>query len=96
MRNFLDLLPRDFAAAAVLARRRDPFMKGRVRLAIDANRRLRHAIEIRHESFLVPSFIQFTRAVRCADLGQEVAGGALIHTVPRAPEYWIYLRADTA
>jgi uncharacterized protein YecE (DUF72 family) len=38
MRAFLELLPRDTAGAAVIARRRDAFMKGRTRLGIEANR----------------------------------------------------------
>jgi uncharacterized protein YecE (DUF72 family) len=58
---FLALLPQDTAAALRLARRRDAFMKGRTRLAIDANRPLRHAIEVRHESFMVPAFIDLLR-----------------------------------
>ncbi len=36
-------------------------MKGRTRLAIDAQRPLRHAIEIRHESFETPAFIDLQR-----------------------------------
>ncbi|HST00500.1 MAG TPA: DUF72 domain-containing protein, partial [Usitatibacter sp.] len=45
---FFELLPRDTGSALALARRRDHRLKGRARLAIDANRKLRHAIEIRH------------------------------------------------
>jgi uncharacterized protein YecE (DUF72 family) len=59
--RFFSLLPRDTAAALALARRRDARMKGRARLAIDANRPLRHAIEIRHESFLDASFVSLLR-----------------------------------
>ena len=58
MRAFLSLLPRDTDSALMLARRRDPFMKGRTRLTIDANRPLRYAIEVRHESFVDPGFIE--------------------------------------
>jgi uncharacterized protein YecE (DUF72 family) len=55
--DFLDLLPADTASAAAMGRKRDAFMKGRTRLAIDANRPLRHAIEVRHDSFATASFI---------------------------------------
>ena len=55
--DFLDLLPHDTKAALAMARRRDAFMKGRTRLAIDASRTVRHAIEIRHESFLDSGFV---------------------------------------
>jgi uncharacterized protein YecE (DUF72 family) len=61
MREFLALLPRDTASAAVIARRRDAFMKGRTRLAIDANRPLRYAIEVRHASFQDKTFIGLLR-----------------------------------
>jgi len=59
--KFLELLPDDTAAALKLARKRDARMNGRSRLAIDASRPLRHAVEIRHESFCDPSFIDLLR-----------------------------------
>src|SRR5438309_3742059 len=49
---FLAMLPRDTEQALRLARRRDARMTGRSRLAIDAVRPLRHALEIRHDTFL--------------------------------------------
>ncbi|HTQ35912.1 MAG TPA: DUF72 domain-containing protein [Steroidobacteraceae bacterium] len=61
MARFLALLPRDTRAALALARRRDAFMKGRARLAIDTSRQMRHAIEIRHQSFMDPDFIDLLR-----------------------------------
>jgi uncharacterized protein YecE (DUF72 family) len=73
MRDFLALLPRDTASAAVLARKRDAFMKGRTRLAIDANRALRHAIEIRHDSFVNPAFIELLRKYNVAIVISESA-----------------------
>jgi hypothetical protein len=44
-----------------LARRRDARMTGRSRLAIDANRALRHAIEIRHSSFMTDDFLSLLK-----------------------------------
>lgn len=73
MRAFLDLLPRDTASAAALARKRDAFMKGRTRLAIDKNRVLRHAIEIRHDSFLNATFIDLLRSHNVAVVIAETA-----------------------
>jgi uncharacterized protein YecE (DUF72 family) len=58
---FLALLPRDLEAARAMARRRQPWMSGRTALAIDGNRPLRHALEVRHESFGEPSFIDLLR-----------------------------------
>jgi uncharacterized protein YecE (DUF72 family) len=59
--RFFDLLPRDTKTAVALARRRDAFMKGRTRLATDVNRKVRHAVEIRHESFLDARFVDLLR-----------------------------------
>ncbi len=66
MREFLTLLPRDTSAASKLAKAREPFMKGRTRLAVDANRPLRYAIEIRNESFAIASFIRLLREYEVA------------------------------
>lgn len=74
MQRFFRLLPRDTAAARSLARRRAAWMKGRVRLAIDAQRPLRHAVEVRHESFLDPSFVDLLREQRIALVIAETAG----------------------
>jgi uncharacterized protein YecE (DUF72 family) len=56
--NFLALLPRNLKEAATLARKRDAFMRGRVALGIGVNRTIRHALEVRHESFNDPSFVR--------------------------------------
>jgi uncharacterized protein YecE (DUF72 family) len=73
MRDFLDLLPRDTSQALRLARGRDARLKGRARLAIDAVRPLRHALEIRHESFLDPDFVKLLRDHDCALVIAETA-----------------------
>jgi uncharacterized protein YecE (DUF72 family) len=59
--SFLKLLPHDTRAAATLARKRESWMKGRTRLTLDSGQAVRHAIEIRHESFLDPSFVDLLR-----------------------------------
>jgi len=71
---FFELLPRDMESALALARRRDERVKGRCRLAIDGNRALRHAIEIRHESFLVPGFVTLLRKHHVAVVVADTAG----------------------
>jgi uncharacterized protein YecE (DUF72 family) len=58
---FLALLPRDTAAALKLAEKHEPLMKGRTFLEVDAKREMRHAIEIRHESFIDEAFVQLLR-----------------------------------
>lgn len=71
--KFFELLPRDTAGALKLARKRDARMRGRSKLAIDANRPLRHAIEIRHPSFCDPSFIELLREHNVALVIAETA-----------------------
>jgi uncharacterized protein YecE (DUF72 family) len=58
---FLALLPRDSEAALKLARRHDHRVAGRTWLRIDKKRKLRHAMEIRHESFVSPDFVALLR-----------------------------------
>ncbi len=74
MKSFFELLPRDTEQALSLARRREPHMTGRVRLAIDATRNLRYAIEIRHESFVDISFVQLLREYNIALVIADTAG----------------------
>lgn len=71
MESFLALLPKDTRAAEALARKHDDRLAGRAWLQADAKRPVRHAIEIRHESFRDPAFIDLLRrygvALVCAD-----------------------------
>jgi uncharacterized protein YecE (DUF72 family) len=73
LEQFFRLLPRDTEQALALARRRDARMTGRSRLAIDAHRKLRHAVEIRHPSFMTAGFV---RLLREHDIGLVVADTA--------------------
>lgn len=60
--EFLALLPRDTDAASALAHHRDrDLMRDRSVLAAGRNHRLRHALEVRHESFRDPAFIALLR-----------------------------------
>ncbi len=75
LRAFFQRLPRSTAQAARLARRRDvALMKGRSVLAIDQDRPLRHALEVRHESFLVPEFAELLRECDIALVVADTAG----------------------
>jgi uncharacterized protein YecE (DUF72 family) len=71
---FFSLLPRTTERALALARRRDRRVKGRTRLAIDKSRRLRHAVEVRHESFCDPAFLALLRRHRIALVVADTAG----------------------
>ena len=68
---FFRLLPRDTDEAARLARRHDHRVTGRAVLKPKTGMKLRHAIEIRHDSFVDPAFVRLLRrhdvALVCAD-----------------------------
>lgn len=68
---FFQLLPQTTQDAALLARRHDQRLEGRSHTEIEENRVVRHAIEIRHDSFLSEDFIRLLRRYRvalvCAD-----------------------------
>ena len=71
---FLKLLPRTTREALSLARRRDARLIGRSRLAIDADRPLRHAVEIRHPSFMTGEFVRLLREHRIGLVVADTAG----------------------
>jgi uncharacterized protein YecE (DUF72 family) len=59
---FLKLLPRDSERAEAVASCHDRRVEGRAETRFDVKLRLRHAIEIRHESFVTKEFIDMPRA----------------------------------
>ncbi len=61
MERFLSLLPRDTKAAAELAAHHDHRVAGHALTETESKSVLHHAIEIRHPSFLDPSFIRLLR-----------------------------------
>lgn len=72
--QFLRLLPHDTHQASVQGRRHDGHLPDRAVLAIDRNRRLRHAIEVRHESFRDRRFIAQLRRHGVALVVADTAG----------------------
>jgi uncharacterized protein YecE (DUF72 family) len=91
---FLSPLPRDTDYAAALARRHDAKVKGRAQPEYGPKRMLRHAIEVRHESFVDPAFIEQLRTRRVAFVIADTAG--------KWPEYedvtadFVYIRLHGA
>ena len=71
---FLASLPQDTAAASRLARRHDARVTGRARLAFGSVRGLRHALEVRHDSFVDPTLIAMLRRHRVALVVADTAG----------------------
>ncbi|HYD99930.1 MAG TPA: DUF72 domain-containing protein, partial [Alphaproteobacteria bacterium] len=62
LERFFALLPQDTEAAAALAAEHEAGrMEGRAWTATDARRPLRHAVEVRHESFQTPDFVAMLR-----------------------------------
>lgn len=69
--GFLKLLPKNTDRAADIARHHDRGLEARVYLRPQARMAMRHALEIRHESFRTKEFIELLRAYNvalvCAD-----------------------------
>ena len=88
--RFFSMLPRSTEEALTLARRRDTRMLGRSRLAIDANRPLRHAVEIRHPSFMNDDFIALLKEFQVGLVVADTAGKwpAMLHVTSN----FVYVR----
>lgn len=71
---FCSLLPRTTSAAADLARERDARLTDREWLTTDADRRLRHALEVRHDSFVTPEAVEILRHHDVALVVADTAG----------------------
>jgi uncharacterized protein YecE (DUF72 family) len=74
MEHFLSILPHDSEAGLALARNYEPRMEGKVALDVDKKRKLRHAVEIRHESFNDEAFIALLRKYKVAVVVADTAG----------------------
>lgn len=74
MAGFLDLLPGDGVAAAALAARHDQRVAGRAWLRAAGVGQVRHALEIRHPSFLQPEALELLRRHRVALVLADSAG----------------------
>ncbi|HET6308538.1 MAG TPA: DUF72 domain-containing protein [Rhodopila sp.] len=71
MQAFLKMLPHDTGHAAMLGRAHDRSLRGAAWLEVATRRPMRHAIEVWHESYRCPAFIELLRAhdvgLVCAD-----------------------------
>ena len=91
---FIAGLPSTMAEAAYLARRHDDRLAGRAWTGVDADRPMRHAIEIRHPSFETPQFTDLLRAHGVAVVLAD-AGGRW-PTIREATADFSYLRLHGA
>jgi uncharacterized protein YecE (DUF72 family) len=72
--HFLQMLPKDTQAAARLARRHDEKLKHGAHTRGNGRRPLRHAVEIRHESFRDAKFVRLLRRHDAALVIADTAG----------------------
>ncbi len=72
-KKFLELLPKDFKEASKLARR-NVLARERTSYTFDKNLPLRHAVEVRHMSFLNPLFVDMLREYNVAIVFADTAG----------------------
>jgi uncharacterized protein YecE (DUF72 family) len=72
--EFFNLLPRSTREAGILGRHHDHRLKARAWLKSDANRPLRHALEVRHPSFETSEFISLLRKHGIALVVADTAG----------------------
>lgn len=71
---FMEKLPRTTSEASRLARKHDERVTGRAVLKTDAERPIRHAFEVRHDSFLDDAFVRLLRKHRAALVFADTAG----------------------
>jgi uncharacterized protein YecE (DUF72 family) len=72
--EFFDQLPRTTADAARLAERHDERLEDRAWTVTDADRPLRHALEVRHSTFETPAFVDLLRRHDVALVVADTAG----------------------
>src|SRR5918998_5502601 len=91
----LDLLPTTTTAAGLLATEHDGRIKGGAWTDVDADRPIRHALEVRHESFDDPAFVELLRAHDVALVVSDGAGRWPILDRPTARLVYVHLPGAT-
>jgi uncharacterized protein YecE (DUF72 family) len=92
--SFFALLPRTTAEALALARRRDARMTGRARLAMDADRPVHHAVEVRHASFVNDEFRALAARHGVAVVVADTAGKWPLMLDPAGDVAYVRLHGD--
>ncbi|HEY0119440.1 MAG TPA: DUF72 domain-containing protein [Cellulomonas sp.] len=91
---FLAQLPRTTRDAASLARRHDERLDGRAWTTTDDDRPLRHALEVRHDSFRDPAFTALARRHGVAVVVADTAGRWPALDEPTADVMYVRLHGD--
>lgn len=95
LERFFEQLPRTTTAAAALASGHDERVAGRAWLEAGPDRPIRHALEVRHGSFLVPSFLDLLRQHEIAVVVADTAGKWPLLKEVTADFAYIRLHGDT-
>lgn len=74
IRSFLRLLPHTTTAAASVAAGHDERIKDRAWITTDADRPLRHAMEVRHDTYRTAAFVELLREFGVALVVADTAG----------------------
>jgi len=75
LEQFFELLPRTAGDAAALAKKHTSKLKhGALTKTTEPNRRLRHCLEVRHASFMIPEFFDLLRKHNVAFVFADTAG----------------------
>jgi uncharacterized protein YecE (DUF72 family) len=74
LEDFFGILPRTTAAAATIASEHDARLKHGAYLDVKADRRLRYALEVRHETYDDPAFVKILRKHDIALVVADTAG----------------------
>jgi uncharacterized protein YecE (DUF72 family) len=91
---FFARLPRSTAEASWLARRHDSRVDGRALLDTDADRPLRHALEVRHRSFVRPALLELLCEHDIAIVVADTAGRWPRILEATAPFVYVRLHGD--
>jgi uncharacterized protein YecE (DUF72 family) len=92
---FLELLPRTTTEAAALAARHDARLEGRAWTTTDAERPLRHALEVRHASWAAAGPVALLRRHGVALVVADTAGKWPLLQEVTADHVYVRLHGDT-
>jgi uncharacterized protein YecE (DUF72 family) len=92
--DFFALLPRTTTAAAALAAGHDERVEGRAWLTTDADRPLRHALEVRHPTYENDRFLDLLREHDVAVVTADTAGKWPLFLEPTTDLAYVRLHGD--
>lgn len=91
---FLALLPKTTRAAAEFGKRHDGHLKRPPWLEVEHSHRMRHAVEVRHESFVDPAFVALLRKHGVGFVVADTAGKFPRYFDVTAPFIYVRLHGD--